>query len=371
VRSTTVLEIPTAEQEALLRELRQARYGHLLAIHILLLYAAGKSPTEIADFLFCSRSSVYRSVKAYRAARLDWQRDDQSSPRLSRWQKMLRSLIKLSPRVLGWCRVRWSCAALSVTLAVLAQINVSRETVRLELKATGYVWKRAKLKGRDDDPERARRLARIRLLFENQRPDELILFADELDIDLLPKVGYQWMLKGTQLEIRTPGKNQKHYLAAALNPATGQNYYVLGPKKKTTSSSASCWIIFSRTSGNAIARFMSSATITRFIKRRRLTVGWKSIPVSNWFGCRAIARGLIRSSAFSATFTTNAHATILGGVCEPWSGTWKNIWRKTARRSTGCQRSTTLQKWIWKWMYYGSELLLGSKSSVPILVAPI
>ena len=90
MRSTTVLEITTAEQEALLRELRQARYGHLLAIHILLLYAAGKNPTEIADFLFCSRSSVYRSIKAYRAARLDWQRDDQSSPCLSRWQKRLR-----------------------------------------------------------------------------------------------------------------------------------------------------------------------------------------------------------------------------------------------------------------------------------------
>jgi hypothetical protein len=70
VRSTAVLEIPTAEQEALLRELRQARYGHLLAIHILLLCAAGKNPTEIADFLFCSRSSVYRSVRAYRAGNL-------------------------------------------------------------------------------------------------------------------------------------------------------------------------------------------------------------------------------------------------------------------------------------------------------------
>jgi len=32
-------------------------------------------------------------------------------------------------------------------------------------------------------------LTRIRLLIENRRPDELILFADELDIDLLPKVG--------------------------------------------------------------------------------------------------------------------------------------------------------------------------------------
>jgi len=54
-----------------------------------------------------------------------------------------------------------------------------------------------------DTPQRARRLARIRLLIENQRPDELILFADELDIDLLPKVGHQWMLRGAQLEIWT------------------------------------------------------------------------------------------------------------------------------------------------------------------------
>jgi hypothetical protein len=69
VRSTTVLEIPAAEQEALLRELRQARYGHLLAIHNLLLCDAGKNPTEIADFLFCSRSSVYRSIKVYRASK--------------------------------------------------------------------------------------------------------------------------------------------------------------------------------------------------------------------------------------------------------------------------------------------------------------
>jgi putative transposase len=231
VSSTTVLEIPLAEQEALLCELRQARYGHLLAIHILLLRAAAKNPTEIADFLFCSRSSVYRAVNAYRAARLDWQRDNQSSPHLSRWQKKLRSLIKLSPRVFGWFRVRWSCAALAVTLAVFTQVEVSRETVRLELIAAGYVWKRAKLKGRDDHPERARRLARIRLLAENQHPGERILFADELDIDLLPKIGYQWMLKGAQLEVRTPGKNQKHYLAAALDPATGRIYYVLGPNK--------------------------------------------------------------------------------------------------------------------------------------------
>ncbi len=135
-----VIEPSIAEQEALLRELRQIRYGHLLAIHILLLLTARKNPTEIADFLFCSRSSVYRSVKAYRAGELDWQREDPvTSHRLSRWQRKLRSLIKLWPRIFGWCRVGWSCAALAVTLAVLTQVEVSPETVRLELKAAGYV----------------------------------------------------------------------------------------------------------------------------------------------------------------------------------------------------------------------------------------
>src|SRR5262245_63575487 len=50
--------------------LRRTRYGYLLAFHILLLCAVGRNPTEIAAFLFCSRSSVYRIVRAYRAGSL-------------------------------------------------------------------------------------------------------------------------------------------------------------------------------------------------------------------------------------------------------------------------------------------------------------
>ena len=51
----TILEIPSDEQAQMLGELRQARYGYLLGLHILLLCAAGHTPTEIAEFLFCSR----------------------------------------------------------------------------------------------------------------------------------------------------------------------------------------------------------------------------------------------------------------------------------------------------------------------------
>ena len=72
--ASTILDLPQAEQDAYLAALRRSRYGYLLAIHILLLCARGKTPTQIADFLMCSRSSVYRTVAAYRKGKLglDW-----------------------------------------------------------------------------------------------------------------------------------------------------------------------------------------------------------------------------------------------------------------------------------------------------------
>ena len=47
-----------------------AAYSYLLAFHILLLCAAGRNPAEIAAFLLCARSSVYRIVPAYRTGSL-------------------------------------------------------------------------------------------------------------------------------------------------------------------------------------------------------------------------------------------------------------------------------------------------------------
>ena len=109
--------------------------------------------------------------------------------------------------------------------------QVSRETVRRTLHQLGYAWKRARHSARDDDPERASKLARIRSLVETLPKDAALLFADELDINLLPKLGYEWMLKGTQKEVETPGKNEKRYLAGALNHVTGKLLHVVGERK--------------------------------------------------------------------------------------------------------------------------------------------
>jgi len=63
VPKTTILDITPAEQAQMLAALRRARYGYLLALHVVLRCAAGRPPTEIAAVLFCSRSSVYRIVR--------------------------------------------------------------------------------------------------------------------------------------------------------------------------------------------------------------------------------------------------------------------------------------------------------------------
>ena len=99
------------------------------------------------------------------------------------------ALLKPAPRALGWGRTRWSCATLAVELQGRRGIAVSAETLRHWLHELGWAWKRAKVAATEDDPERVTKIARIRLAFEQLRAGATLFFADELDINLLPKVG--------------------------------------------------------------------------------------------------------------------------------------------------------------------------------------
>jgi DDE superfamily endonuclease len=64
--------------------------------------------------------------------------------------------------------------------------------------------------------------------------------ADERDSHLWPKVGCAWMPKGTQLEVMTPGRHQKHDLAGALEVSTGRRHHCLGPR--TTNGLFRAWL---------------------------------------------------------------------------------------------------------------------------------
>ena len=226
----------------MLTEVRRARYGYLLALHLLLLCAAQQSPTAIAAVLFCSRSTVYRVVHAYRAGRWEGLAEAEGIPPHSpRRGALLSPAVKRSvlgilhsaPRLCGWCRTRWSCATVALELFVRRRIAVSGETVRRWLPELGWEWKRAKVVAKDNDPRRVEKLARIRLAFEELRAGVVLFFADEVDINLLPKIGAQWMPKGEQVKVLTPGTNEKRYLAGALDLTTGTLTHCVWYRKQT------------------------------------------------------------------------------------------------------------------------------------------
>lgn len=233
--ASTIIDLSYTEQEQLLFELRRARFGYWLALHIILLCAAGYTPTQVARVLFRSHSSVYHPVRAYRTGSLAGFNDVAQPRRFGSLTPSLRgsllALLNKMPAAYGWCRARWSCATVAAQLELQRGCQVSATTIRRWLHKSGRVWKRAKLIARDDDPLRINKLARIRFRIETLARREVLVFADELDIHLLPKVGYQWMPRGEVVEIITPGVNQKRYLAAALDHLTGRVISCIGQRK--------------------------------------------------------------------------------------------------------------------------------------------
>jgi transposase len=232
VPRTTLLEMAPEEQAHILAEVRRARYGYVLALQILLLCAAQRRPSEIAAVLFCSRTTVSRVVKAYRAGQ--WaglaEGDESGQAGPSPWHRTVlppartRSVLALvhsGPRRCGGGRTRWSCATIALELQARRGVRVSGEPGRRWLHERGWVGKRAQLRAKDDDPQRVAKLARLRSAFEQLRAGVALFFADELDIRLLAKGGYQWRPKGEQVEVRTPGTNEKRHWAGALNLTTG------------------------------------------------------------------------------------------------------------------------------------------------------
>ena len=80
---------------------------------------------------------------------------------------------------------------------------------------------------------KTRRLNALKRLVEELPDDEVVVYEDEIDIHLKPKIGPDWMVKGQQKEVMTPGQNEKRYLAGAIDARTGELTWVESDKKNT------------------------------------------------------------------------------------------------------------------------------------------
>lgn len=187
----------------------------------------GKTSPEVADELDVARSTVVRTAHRFDqqgAAGLYDQRRYNGKPKVDNgFRRRIVGLLRRTPLDFGWNRPTWTRELLCLQMKREGWPVVSVCTMGRALAQIGArlgmpkpivlcPWKR---------DARERRLAQLRALEEGASAEEPVLYADEVDIHLNPKIGRDWMLPGRQRRIVTPGKNEKFYLAGALDVRTG------------------------------------------------------------------------------------------------------------------------------------------------------
>src|SRR5215210_3276177 len=222
------IAIAPQERKDLIQKMkRERRPSRRLRMHIVLLWAEGRSPTEISRVLFCSRTTVYavaaRFIREGPAAFNDRKmRGPKPLLKESANEHIERLLEEEPPTELGWLRSRWSCKLLALELFKERAALVSRETLRRALHRLGFRWRRPRPvppeKGSEEYKEQKReRLEDILSMVKSTGS----FFQDETRLETNPKVGFCWMRKGKQKPLRTPGTNRKVWISGALNFRTG------------------------------------------------------------------------------------------------------------------------------------------------------
>lgn len=207
----------------------------------------GKSPTDLHRGGLCSASQVYRVAHRFVEHGLpglaDLREDNGQAKATEEYQYQLLMAVAKQPRDYGFRRPTWTQELLKLVLEKITGIKVSCSTICRLLKRNkvrlgrpkpivGCPWKKAR---------RTRRLNEIRRLISNLPAGDVAVYVDEVDIHLNPKIGPDWMLRGVQKTVLTPGKNEKRYLAGALNAKTGRLTWVEGERKTSELFIAMLW----------------------------------------------------------------------------------------------------------------------------------
>jgi putative transposase len=216
------LRLSARERNTCLKTLRAARSARRALI--LLLLAEGQSYRAIGVATFASPTLI-RSVKRdFAAGRLGKAlRTEEVPAMVPSWLIIVvRWLLKSTPQDFRFFRTRWSCALLALLLWEQEGVRLSPETIRRGLHRMRFVWRRPRPVVGPRDPEHARKLRQIQRFIAQLPANETVVFQDEVDVHLNPKIGSMWMPRGQQAEVVTPGNNEKRHLAGSLHWRTGR-----------------------------------------------------------------------------------------------------------------------------------------------------
>jgi transposase len=208
-----------------------------LRCKIILGLVQGKTPSQLAAGGLCAASQVYRVAPLFLTEGLRGmadKREDNGEHKVDgRYTSEMLTIVAGSPQAYGYARPTWTQELLILVLEERIGVTISATTMSRLLRrhrvrlgrpkpTVGCPWEKAR---------KDRRLRRLRRLVRDVGPDEVVVYVDEVDIHLNPKIGLDWMLRGQQKEARTPGQNRKRYPAGALDARTGKLTWVQGSRK--------------------------------------------------------------------------------------------------------------------------------------------
>jgi putative transposase len=215
-------QLSATERNTCLAVYRRDRFARRALV--LLLLADGRSYREIGVSALVSPSLIAAVKRDFVNGGIDDVLGRESPSRVVAYWLILvgRWLIAHTPRDFGFFRSRWSCAVLAMLLWEQQRVRLSPETVRRGLHEMGYVWRRPRPVVGPNDPEYSQKMRRIQRLLRQMPADETVVFQDEVDVHLNPKIGSCWMPRGQQAEVVTPGNNEKMHIAGSLHWRTGR-----------------------------------------------------------------------------------------------------------------------------------------------------
>lgn len=224
-----------------LRRLRRETSDKGLAIRcqVILLVGKGRSRPQVADAVGCSVSWVNRVVARFDRHGISGlmdRREDNGQEKLDEhYLAQLYDVVDGSPQDYGYVRPTWTRELLVKVMLRLTGVRIHPATMSRALARIGARLGRPRPTVGCPWPKRRKnkRLAEIREVLETLGSQDVAVYLDEVDIHLNPKIGLDWMNRGTQKEVETPGKNVKRYLCGALDAGTGQVTWVRAERKNS------------------------------------------------------------------------------------------------------------------------------------------
>ena len=234
-----VIEMNRSGKRAWRQQMRGCRsVAERVRYSIVWAWATGAgSARAVADRVGCSPSTAlrvaHRSLREGEAGLWDHRRANGIRKVTASVTDRLRQLVAGTPPEYGWTRPTWTVELLRRQVVAETGVLLGLTTIRRLLRTVRARRKRPRPTVRCPWPidQRLARCAALRQLWMHPPIGSVVLFEDEVDIHLNPKLGPDWMPIGVQKPVLTPGKNAKRYLAGALNAETGRLWWVSGERK--------------------------------------------------------------------------------------------------------------------------------------------